>query len=258
MGCTDMTAGMAVYNDNNKLVIDEKYINLALLRKIKYTDLPYAVDSNQPFRVLTLNPGEVLFAFSFERNKNFCLYPYKIGENQWCIFQPNSTSLNSGGNYLITNADLANVYVYIFGFDNQASSDHCGLVIYDKHGNICYDSGKKYMRVVKYVYGPVTDGVVQIPLEDKFYAPPDLSNKQYAIVYTGILLRSDTVYLGFEGPTLSGVFVGHIRLSYWHDSNLQIETVEAFSFYPNIASHNTYSGATMNHYGYMILDVTNY
>lgn len=255
MGCTDMTAGMAVYNDNNKLVIDEKYINLALLRKIKYTDLPYASGSNQPFRLLTLNQGEVLFAFSFEKDKNFCLYPYKIGENQWCIFEPNSTSLNSGGKYPIT--DFANVYVYIFGFDNQPSTDGCGLVVYDKNGKICYDSGKKYMRVDKCVHGLVINGIVQIPSSDKVYVPSDILNRKYAIVYIGIVLISDTLLLGFENPTANGTFVGHIRIPYWHGT-LTEEKVEVFTYYPNINSHDTYSGSIMNHYGYMLLDVTDY
>lgn len=253
-----MTAGLAVYNDNNQLVIDEKYINLALLRKIKYTDLPYANGADNPFRLLTLNPGEVLFAFSLEEDKNFCLYPYKIGEKQWCIFQPNSTSLGSGGNYPITDADLANVYIYIFGFDNQTSPDGCGLVVYDTQGKICYDSGKKYMRVVKYVYGAVANGVVQIPPDDASYRPPTIWNKKYALVYTGIVLTSDTWFAGFENPEANGAFVGGVRMTYWHYNTLKEEEVKVFTYYPNINSHNTYSGSTMNHYGYMILDVTNY
>lgn len=238
-----MNAGLEIYNDNNKLVIDENYRNLSLTRKVLLTDLPRLNPGYRGF-VLALAPDEEIFAFSLLYNKHFILYPYRIAEDQWVLHPADG---DSSVGYTMTDEELVGVYVYVFGLQGNVSSNY-GLVVYDKRGKVCFDSNQKYMRVRRYYhknYMYDTSGVeVTYSLSD---------GKDYAIVYTAAGKRTDTYS--------NGLYFQTVLMPRWDGFNdagrLYRESNHLILYYPG-NSHDQYAGQLLNAYGYMIIDVTDY
>lgn len=252
--------GLKVYNDNNQLCIDSNYSNLELKRVVRFGDLPLRErDSNFVVRNLTLQSGELLVAREVNTspihtgnidgrqtynavNLVNCSYANEIGTYCYCV------SLNyTQTEYAISNPEsYANeLRLFVFGTPDQSEGNtgDAGLKVYDKSGQVIYDSNKKYMRVI---------GMVP----SSFFAPSyDITNTKYAVVESCMVLPH-YAYGGFgDGNT-------------WHDCDFYCRANETYVGPHTMALLQVTAflpGNAISMYtlvpllsGCFILDVTNY
>lgn len=238
-----MRAGMEIYNDNNKLVIDDNYVNLCLTRKVLLTSLP-KLDFNVTHYVLDLAENERIFAFSLLPHKTLGLIPYRIGESKWVILPVQG---DSSIGHSMQNSDLQGVYVYIFGIQRTAGTDHYGLQVFNQQGEICYDSNQRYMRVVNYHLQKQEKTWSEYPT----YSPP--KNRNYAIVYTTIGKIYDVIPDGYFGKA----HIVTCTIPLWYFDIIVPEKNHNLLYYPD-NTFSEYGNHYINGFGYMIIDVTDY
>lgn len=116
--------GIQIFNDNGVLQIDSAYKNYALKYKATHS---FSAMFEVPF---DCQPGDII-AFSntsapvavVKRSNRFTL-KFALG---------------------IASGQLT---VYIFGYQDNPSSNSAGMQVFDEHGMVAFDTGKLYMRVV--------------------------------------------------------------------------------------------------------------
>lgn len=252
--------GLKVYNDNNQLCIDSNYSNLELKRVVKFKDLPLrSRDSNFVYRNLTLQSGELLVAREINTSPihtgssggspNYnavnifnCSFANEIGT--YCY----GVSLNyNQTEFAIANPEsYANeLRLFVFGTPDQSEGNtgDAGLKVYDKSGQVIYDSNKKYMRVI----GMVPKSI---------FAPSyDISLTKYAVVESSMNLP-DYAYggLGDDNTWHDCDFYCRANETYLAPHTMSLNQINAFL--PGNAIF-VYSVTSLLS-GCFILDVTNY
>ena len=154
-------AGFEVINNNDVLLINDSYMNLALSRKVQVSTLPYwfadvkdgymVEGSKFSFRKILLGEKETL-AFlggisgsgSIDGFITKDYYAASIGQNAYYIV------LRKGVN-------ASSLYVYVFGeYNNIGDSTHYGLQIFDEYQKLVFSSNKKPLKVLH--HSIVNDG----------------------------------------------------------------------------------------------------
>lgn len=252
-----MSAGIEVYNNDGKLVIDENYKNLCMTRKILIETLPL-IRPGSGYRgyVLKLEENEQLFAFELRRGKHMIIYPYRIDEKTWVLHFPYG---ESDLGYDMREAELQGTHVYIFGLQLVPSGKRYGLEVYNSKGELCFDSNSKYMRILKYSFHQVNK-----PQNGYFYEPPNFEyipqDRTSALVCTAM------THHGMSNAFGSGGLINvTIVIRAWNGSTVYTETNRTSLYYPNdmpddypVDCFQRYKYNALNGYGYMLLDVTNY
>ena len=119
-----MTAGLIIYNDNNKIQIDGNYKNLYLSRKIALT--AKGVKSGK------FADGECLAAVGGTTSQTIDAY---------CVNTPTGWTCT-------VNTFTSGMSVYVFSTKVQESTHGAGLQVFDANGAIVYDSNNKHPRVL--------------------------------------------------------------------------------------------------------------
>ena len=119
-----MTAGLTIYNDNNKIQIDGNYKNLYLSRKIAITKT--GVISGE------FSAGECLAAVGGTTAQTIDAY---------CVNTP------TGYNCTV-NKVTSGMSIYIFSTTVQQSTHGVGLQVFNDNGAIVYDSNNKHPLVL--------------------------------------------------------------------------------------------------------------
>ena len=146
-------AGFEVINNNDVLLINDSYMNLALSRKVQVSTLPYwfadvkdgymVEGSKFSFRKVVLGSKETL-AFlggisgsgSIDGFITKDYYAASIGQNAYYIV------LRKGVN-------ASSLYVYVFGeYNNFGDSMHYGLQIFDASKKLIFSSNKKPLKIL--------------------------------------------------------------------------------------------------------------
>lgn len=252
--------GLKVYNDNNQLCIDSNYSNLELKRVVRFGDLPLRErDSNFVVRNLTLQSGELLVAREVNTspihtgnidgrqtynavNLVNCSYANEIGTYCYCV------SLNyTQTEYAISNPEsYANeLRLFVFGTPDQSEGNtgDAGLKIYDKSGQVIYDSNKKYMRVIG------------IPPNSILGTDYDVTHSKYAVVESSMNLP-DYAYGGFGSDNKWHTCEFYCRVHATYLGPHTISLNQSNAFLPGYAI-NIYTMVPLLS-GCFILDVTNY
>lgn len=253
--------GLKVYNDNNQLCIDSNYSNLELKRVVKFGDLPLrSRDSNFVYRNLTLQSGEVLVAREINTS------PLKTGTDS--SGNPNYNAVNIsnysyaneigtycyavGLNYNQTGYKIANpesyaneLRLFVFGIPDQSEGNtgDAGIKVYDKSGQVIYDSNKKYMRVIG------------IPPNSIFGAEYDVTHTKIAVVESGMNLP-DYAYggLGSDNKWHDCEFYCNVHATYVGPHTISLS--QSNGFLPGNAIF-VYTFVPLLS-GCFVLDVTNY
>lgn len=252
--------GLKVYNDNNQLCIDSNYSNLELKRVVRFGDLPLRErDSNFVVRNLTLQSGELLVAREVNTspihtgnidgsqtynavNLVNCSYANEIGTYCYCV------SLNyTQTEYAISNPEsYANeLRLFVFGTPDQSEGNtgDAGLKVYDKSGQVIYDSNKKYMRVIG------------IPPNSFFGTSYDITNAKYAVVESSMNLP-DYAYGGFGSDNKWHACDFYCRVNATYLGPHTISLNQSNAFLPGNAI-NVYTMVPLLS-GCFVLDVNNY
>lgn len=119
-----MTAGMTIYNDDNKIQIDGTYKNLQLSRKIPLTGT--GVTGGR------FTDGECLAAVGGTTSQTIDAY---------CVNTPTGWTCT-------VNGFVSGMSVYVFTTKVQQSDHGTGLQVFDDNGAIVYDSNNKHPRVM--------------------------------------------------------------------------------------------------------------
>lgn len=251
-----MSAGIEVYNDDGKLVIDENYRNLCMTRKILTESLPLIGASGYRGYVLKLAENEQLFAFELRPRKHMIIYPYRIDEKTWVLHFPYG---ESDRGYNMQESEIRGTHIYIFGLQLIPSGKRYGLEVYNSKGELCFDSNSKYMRVIKYSFKRVNK-----PENGYFNESPDY---EYISPYgTTALVCTAMTHHGLSNALGTGGLI-HVTIVIrgWNGSTLYTETNKTMLYYPNDPNDDypddcfqKYKYNALNGYGYMLLDVTNY
>ena len=126
-----MTAGLTVYNNDNKIQIDGAYKNLNLSKKIAITQVG---DMSGTFE-----DGEILAAVGGTTSQNIDAY---------CV---NTTT----GWRCTVKSYTAGMYVYVFTTKVTASTHGAGLQVFDDQGVIVFDSNTKHPLVIGFGNGEI-------------------------------------------------------------------------------------------------------
>lgn len=118
-------AGITVYNDDNKLTVNQTYKNLILKRKIKLIDLKTAEISGEDVLVLDLTKDEILVAVGgMTSNNNMLIIQDYNYEAKRIEFRGVKYSEDEDTDDEILDIEdfrnaYPNVYVYVFGLDTS-------------------------------------------------------------------------------------------------------------------------------------------
>lgn len=238
------SAGITVYNDDNKLTVNQTYKNLVLKRKIKLTELkevPFEKEEDEGALLLTLNNGEILAAVGgmTPDNNMLILQDYYYG-----LKRIHLRGIEYSGDAITDDEVLSaealksaypNVYIYTFGFDTTMVAPHSiGLQVFNSNGECVFDSDKKYMRV-KY-------------LGNKEYILPT-STKRYAICQIGASVAYSTTK-GYFGDWTSEISFPAIV-----DGKIQVREL---SLNGSLGGPGNGDSWYYDAFNYMVLDVTGY
>jgi hypothetical protein len=158
-----MSAGFEVRTPKGKLIIDDTYMNVALDRKIRVESLPckrdkvyigdtdgasyyvqwreFSLDYRSDDLFMGVNTHEALTTFKFvnsygkisiQIHNGVYKYPYNGKEE---IYTPAP--------------DISDLYVYIFK-KRPVHHSNFGLQVFNKDGDLTYDSHLKYMKILEY------------------------------------------------------------------------------------------------------------
>ena len=253
--------GLKVYNDNNQLCIDSNYSNLELKRIVKFGDLPLRErNSKFVYRNLTLQNDEVLVAREVNSSPlktgtdssgspnynavNIFNYSYANEIGTYCYGM--YLDYNQTG-YAISNPEsYANeLRLFVFGTPDQSEGNtgDAGLKVYDKSGQVIYDSNKKYMRVIG------------IPPNSIFGTSYDVTHAKYAVVESSMNLP-DYAYGGFGSDNKWHACEFYCRVNAVYLGPHTINLAQSNAFLPGNAI-NIYTMVPLLS-GCFILDVTNY
>lgn len=234
-----MEAGIEIYNNNNKLVINSTFKNLVFSRKIKVSDLSILSMSSiynhwspsgyeiAQFAMPSLEDGEEIFAFAREGTGDLTIAPWINAD-----LTPDARVIQ--GDYTQSFDD---VYMYIFSF-KPIEPGAQGLQVFDASGNTIFDSAQKYMKVL---YSGALEN----------YAVP--INKKYAICPMGVKLnaasyrivgQTQTPWFDLDVPGISGGKVVKSRL-------------RAYDYQVNNPNRPPFA-INFDLWSYMLIDVTNY
>lgn len=237
-------AGITVYNDDNKLTVNQTYKNLILKRKIKLAELkevPFESEIDEGTLSLTLNNDEILVAVGgmAQNNNMLILKDYYYDEKQIRLKGIEySGDINTDDEVLSAEA-FKNAYpdvcIYIFGFSANGIAPHgIGLQIFNSNGECVFDNDKKYMSV-KY-FG------------NKEYILPT-STKRYAICQVGASIAYSTTK-GYFGDWTSEISFPAIV-----DGKIQVREL---SLNGSLGGPGDGDSWYYNAFNYMVIDVTNY
>lgn len=121
-----MTAGMTIYNDDNKIQIDGTYKNLQLSRKIPLTGT--GVTGGR------FADGECLAAVGGTTSQTI---------NAYCVNTPTGWTCT-------VNGFVSGMSVYVFTTKVQQSTHGAGLQVFNDNGAIVYDSNNKHPLVMSF------------------------------------------------------------------------------------------------------------
>lgn len=252
--------GLKVYNDNNQLCIDSNYSNLELKRVVRFEDLPLrSRDSNFVYRNLTLQSGELLVAREINTSPihtgSSGGYPNYNAVNIFNCSFANEIGTYCYGvslNYNQTEFAIANpesyaneLRLFVFGTPDQSEGNtgDAGLKVYDKSGQVIYDSNKKYMRVIG------------VPPHSFFGTSYDITNAKYAVVESSMYLP-DYAYGGFGSDNKWHACEFYCRVNAIYSGPHTINLSQDNAFLPGNAI-NVYTMVPLLS-GCFVLDVTNY
>lgn len=145
--------GFEVINDNNVLLINQDYMNLAFTRKVQVSTLPYWFSdvapgymiegSNYSCRKITLKGNENV-AFLGGINGNGSIDGFAI-DDYWAAFN------KERGYYIFlrNGVDASKLYMYVFGkYINNPDSIRYGLKVFDESSNLLFSSNIKPLKVL--------------------------------------------------------------------------------------------------------------
>ena len=158
-----MSAGFEVRTPKGKLIIDDTYMNVALDRKIRVESLPckreekyigdkdgdsyyiqwryFSLDYRSDDLFMGVNTHESLTTFKFVNS---------YGKISIQIHNGVYKNLHGGkGENVIPAPDISDLYVYIFK-KRPVHHSNFGLQVFNKDGDLTYDSHLKYMKILKY------------------------------------------------------------------------------------------------------------
>ncbi len=234
-------AGITVYNDDNKLTVNQTYKNLILKRKIKLIDLKTAEISGEDVLVLDLTKDEILVAVGgMTSNNNMLIIQDYNYEAKRIEFRGVKYSEDEDTDDEILDIEdfrnaYPNVYVYVFGLDTSTPAQSgAGLQVFNGNGDCIFDSTKKYMSV-KY-FG------------NKKYILPT-STKRYAICQVGASVAYSTTK-GYFGEWTSEISFPAIV-----DGKTQVREL---SLDGSLGGPGDGDSWYYDAFNYMVLDVTNY
>lgn len=235
------SAGITVYNDDNKLTVNQTYKNLVLKRKIKLIDLKTVEIVRRDVPVLDLAKDEILVAVGGMTSNNNMLiiqdydYDAKRIEFRGVEYSEDGDTDDE----ILDIEDFKNtypdVYAYVFGLDTSTPvQSGVGLQVFNSVGGCVFDSTKKYMSVRH--FGPTG------------YTLPSATNK-YAICQIG----SDIAYTETKGEF--GGSITEVSFPAIVNGKVQVRTLSMYYATGFPGSGDSYHYDAFN---YMILDVTNY
>lgn len=234
-------AGITVYNDDNKLTVNQTYKNLMLKRKIKLTDLKIVEIDREDVLLLELKENEILAAVGgMTKNNNMLITQDYDYDKKQIQFKGVEYSGDEDTDEELLSIDdfkraYPDVYVYVFGIDTNATAPHgAGLQIFNAGGDCVFSSDKKYMRVRH--FGPTG------------YMLPN-SESKYAICQIGASVAYSTTK-GYFGDWTSEVSFAAIV-------NGKIQ-VRELSLNGSLGGPGDGDSWYYDAFNYMVLDVTNY
>lgn len=120
-----MSAGITIINNDNKLVVDENYMNIRLSRKIPISSTG-------------------TFEFSFEENE----FLGAIGGDNGTInaYCENGTS---SCNCIVNEIPTTGLTLYIFSMEETENQNENGIQVYNSNGKIIFDSGNLHGKIIK-------------------------------------------------------------------------------------------------------------
>lgn len=227
-------AGFIVYNDKNTPQIDSVFYNLAFMGKgvwpvgttegqaspslqmlvVTGTDPVVAIRCNEPIRVCRLKIDANTYNFQFIRMPYWNLYD-----------QP------------------APIEYYIF--DRPTSSSNFGMQVFDPAGQLVFDAGRPYMRVVDQISGSaIFDGYER------------LSTYSYSVKTAAICCQ-------LAQEMVDGDYGNARALEYYYTLPYYVGlgntlTLRTGLFYAYWGMNSAYGYYTINPYSYLIVDVTGY
>ncbi|MEN6384003.1 MAG: hypothetical protein ABFD79_02265 [Phycisphaerales bacterium] len=140
---------LEVYNDNNKLLIDGKYQNLQLLRKVQCSSAnAYAIGYGGTFSYghkISLGTNELVFAYSYSGSGSCSFYQETDRD-----FPDNDQTTYS---IVIVPTDqkamLDSLQCYVFGIPPSATTGAAlGLEVFSGGGSLVFSSANKYLNVI--------------------------------------------------------------------------------------------------------------
>lgn len=144
-----MSYGLEIYNENDKLVINETYRNMVLRQKVTVTatrQLPnisgiFSSQYSAPASNFSSAMLAVRATLPEHRNKPISL---RLTRGNWYI------DIYTGGANIAIDVDI-----FVFGYDESeyvSSTTDYGLLLYDSNGKLVFDSGKKYIKIHHFIY----------------------------------------------------------------------------------------------------------
>ena len=177
----------SVYNDKDKLLIDDKYINFGLSRKIKASTLPivtvdessYVTKGSNQFREISLTGDEIFAAVGGYTNRRCPYFIFNCLKKSGSELQPKhficAADVVNGyfdriypdiylhydrdNEYLATQSYYVpdDLYVYVFSKSPTPTSEKIGFQIFNENGETVFDSRNKHLKVVDASYDVYAD-----------------------------------------------------------------------------------------------------
>lgn len=152
-----MNYGLEIYNESDKLVINETYRNMVLRQKVTVTatrQLPsisgiYSSQYSAPASTFKSAMLAVRATLPEHRSKPISL---RFTRGSWYV------DVYTGGSNIAIDVDI-----FVFGYDESeyvSSTTDYGLLLYDSKGKLVFDSGKKYIKVIHFVYKDLYDETI--------------------------------------------------------------------------------------------------
>ncbi|MFR8413855.1 MAG: hypothetical protein ACLVBI_09130 [Dialister invisus] len=238
-----MNKYLSVTNAKNEtIIIDDKYNNLALTRKIKLTDcnitkanadklVPYFDDL---YKIeVVLNDKEYACAIG-RSNKDFRIARVPVGFGLGDVYLFDEHKLY----YFANEKDLLqDVYFYVFGDIPSTHTNGKGIQVFNSGGKCIFDSDYKYMNVLH----AGTDD----------FALSDVNGKDFAIVQNGVKSIYEVIWDSAEGLTDVTLISPCIQ-------NNNVTRTEVFSETRGMELEEVEYRREWDTYSYLLLDVTGY
>ena len=136
-----MSNYIEIQNDHNKVVINDSFKNLSLLRSTGVHDNQFVLTDVSEYSYAKLQVPKIT-------NTLYCFEPNSDVVSIAPLWE-DATKITYGIGYQHNISDINPVRIHIFNYNNNlVRQANCGLEIINAHGEILFNSDNKYLRIL--------------------------------------------------------------------------------------------------------------